>query len=589
MDARRARGAVPLADKVSDAWIAFARTGDPNTRGCRAGRRSTRERRATMVFDATSAVADDPLREQRLAMFAAKGLADLSAARWRRRTLLHSGALIAGASLLPAARSRAQAIGSVMETLSDYMAAARERPLPSEVIEHAKHHVLDTVAAMVSGTELLPGHAALRFAATQTPGGAATVIGADFTLDPSDAALVNGTLAHADETDDSHGPSQSHPGAAVVPAALALGESRGIDGARFLRAVTLGYDVGPRLTMALGGVTFRNESRRSTHAFAGTFGAAAAAGCAADLDARAMRWLLDYTSQQTAGYAVWGRDTEHIEKAFVFGGMPARAGVTAAELVSAGWTGVDDVFSGEDNFFAVNAPNGDPALLVEALGTRYEIGNTDIKKWSVGTPIQAPLDALELLRRQRPFDAEDVTEVVVRLAPTVGAVVDNRDIPDICLQHMVAIMLLDGTASFAAAHDAARMRDRGSAARARQGALPAGPGARGAAAGARGRRRGDAAGRHTPARASRGRTRHRPQPDGQRRGRGQGARPDRAGARRRDLEPLDRDDPRAGGELRHPFSTPAAATAAALVSLAPRAPVAVKAQARDISSRPRAP
>jgi 2-methylcitrate dehydratase PrpD len=312
---------------------------------------------------------------------------------------------------------------------------------------------------MISGTELLAGEAALRFAATQTRGGAATVIGASFALDPSAAALVNGTFAHADETDDSHGPSQSHPGAAVVPAALALGESRGIDGAQFLRAVALGYDVGPRLTMALGGVTFRNESRRSTHAFAGVFGAAAAAGCAANLDARQMRWLLDYTSQQTAGYAVWGRDSEHIEKAFVFGGMPARSGVTAAELVSAGWTGVDDVFSGEDNFFAVNAPNANPAVLVEELGLRYEVVNTDIKKWSVGSPIQAPLDALDLLRRQRAFAADDVTEVVVRLAPTVGAVVDNRDIPDICLQHMVAVMVLDGTASFAAAHDAARMQN----------------------------------------------------------------------------------------------------------------------------------
>src|SRR5688572_25065532 len=383
----------------------------------------------------------------------------ISAARWRRRAVLHAGACAAAASLLPAARSRAQPIGPIMEALSRYMAGARERPLPDEVVEHATHHVLDTLAAMVSGTELLPGHAALRFAATQTPGGAATVVGAGFTLDPSVAALVNGTFAHADETDDSHGPSQSHPGAAVVPAALALGEGRGIDGARFLRAVTLGYDVGPRLTMALGGVTFRNESRRSTHAFAGTFGAAAAAGCAAVLDAREMRWLLDYTSQQTAGYAVWGRDSEHIEKAFVFGGMPARAGVTAAELVSAGWSGVDDVFSGEDNFFAVNAPNADPALLVDALGSRHEVGNTDIKKWSVGTPIQAPLDALELLRQQRPFGADEVTDVVIRLAPTVGAVVDNRDIPDICLQHMVAVMLIDGTASFAAAHDSARMQD----------------------------------------------------------------------------------------------------------------------------------
>ncbi len=65
-----------------------------------------------------------------------------------------------------------------------------------------------------------------------------------------------------------------------------------------------------------------------------------------------------------------------------------------------------------------------------------------------------------MLRAQRAFDADDVTTVVVRLAPTVGAVVDNRDIPDICLQHMVAVMLIDKTASFHAAHDKARMQDR---------------------------------------------------------------------------------------------------------------------------------
>ena len=117
------------------------------------------------------------------------------------------------------------------------------------------------------------------------------------------------------------------------------------------------------------------------------------------------------------------------------------------------------MFSGDDNFFQVNAPKGNPAVLIDKLGERYEVVNTDIKKWTVGTPIQAPLDAIESLRRKRPFDADDVTSVVVRLAPTVGAVVDNRDIPDICLQHMVAVMLIDKTASFHAAHDKARMRD----------------------------------------------------------------------------------------------------------------------------------
>ena len=364
-----------------------------------------------------------------------------------------------GVVAVPAFRAGAQQVGAVMAALSAYMVAAGQRPLPDAVLEQAKYHILDTFAAMLSGSQLRPGLDARKFAAAQTGGGVATVVGSKILLGPIEAAFVNGMLAHSDETDDSHGESQSHPGAAVVPAAFAMAERLSASGEQLLRAVTLGYDVGPRLTMALGGMDFRNDTRRSTHAFAGTFGAAAAAGSLAKLDERQTRWLLDYASQQAAGYAIWGRDTAHVEKAFVFGGMPARAGVTAAEVVRAGWSGVDDVFSGEDNFFRVNAPAGKPELLIAALGERYEIANTDIKKWTVGTPIQGPLDALESLMRQHRFDANDVAEVVVRLAPAVGSVVDNRDIPDICLQHMLAIMLLYRTVSFNMAHDEVRMKD----------------------------------------------------------------------------------------------------------------------------------
>jgi 2-methylcitrate dehydratase PrpD len=386
-----------------------------------------------------------------------------------RRKLLGRGALALGAAALLPAKLRAQgpaaagaakaAISPLMTTLSSYMAAAKDRALPAEAAEKAKHHILDTLAAMVSGSELPPGRAALSLARAQAGRPIATVVGSNVLTGPIDAALVNGVLAHSDETDDSHGPSQSHPGASIVPAALAVGEEMGTTGEHYLRAVTLGYDVGTRLTMALGGMTFRDESRRSTHAFAGNFGSAAAAGCVAVLTAGQMRWLLDYASQQASGYAIWARDTDHIEKGFVFGGMPARNGVTAALLVRSGWTGVDDVFSGDDNFFQVNAPKGSAQVVVDKLGDRYEIVNTDIKKWTVGTPIQAPLDAIENIRTKHAFEADQVKSVVVRLAPTVGAVVDDRDIPDICLQHLVAVMLIDKTASFHAAHDKARMQD----------------------------------------------------------------------------------------------------------------------------------
>jgi len=84
---------------------------------------------------------------------------------------------------------------------------------------------------------------------------------------------------------------------------------------------------------------------------------------------------------------------------------------------------------------------------------------TNIKKWSVGSPIQAPLDALELLRKRRAFAADAVRKVTVRLNTREASVVGNREMPDICLQHMVAVMLIDGTVSFEAAHDVPRMRD----------------------------------------------------------------------------------------------------------------------------------
>jgi 2-methylcitrate dehydratase PrpD len=380
-----------------------------------------------------------------------------------RRTFLGLTAS-ATALALPAVGAFAQGSesgpGRVMSALSTYMSAARTRALPEEVIEQAKHHLLDSLAAMISGSELPPGQAAQRYVREHGgSGGPVTVVGSALTAPPIDAALANGMMTHADETDDSHNESRSHPGCAVVPAALAAGEAYGIDGTVLLRAVTLGYDIGTRVVMAMGGAAFSYESSLATHSIAGTFGAAAAAACAAGLDTRQMRWALDYTAQESSGITAWRRDTDHIEKAFVFAGMPARNGVTAALLVKSGWNGVDDIFSGPDNFFAAYAPKAQPDRVIEKLGERYEITQTDIKKWTVGSPIQAPLDAIEAIRGKRDFEADQVKGVTVRLAPSVANVVDNRDIPDICLQHMIAVMLLDKTVSFHAAHDKPRMQD----------------------------------------------------------------------------------------------------------------------------------
>ncbi len=375
-----------------------------------------------------------------------------------RRAVVTGGA---GAAFSLAAfnRARAAAPDRVIAILSAYMAEAGARRLPGAVAEKAKQMILDTFAAMISGSQLPPGKVALNFARNSQGEKTATIAASALLCGPVEAALTNGMLAHSDETDDTHPPSQSHPGCSVVPSALATGERFGASGDRFMRAVALGYDVGPRVTETLGKLQYMVATHRSTHSIAGTFGSAAAAGCMAGLSAQQMRWLLSYTAQAASGLASWQRDPQHIEKAYDFGGMPARNGVTAALLVQAGGTGLDDIFAGPDNFLDAFRPMNPSEMLIDKLGDRYEILRTDVKKWTVGAPIQAPLDALLNLIQKNHFAADDVQKVVVRVATDEASIVDNREIPDISLQHLMAVMLVDGTVSFKSAHDLARMKD----------------------------------------------------------------------------------------------------------------------------------
>ncbi|MEE9195662.1 MAG: MmgE/PrpD family protein, partial [Alphaproteobacteria bacterium] len=348
------------------------------------------------------------------------------------------------------------AVSDIMERLSTYMAAAVDRALPDEVTEKARHHILDTLAAMVSGSKLKPGRLAIALVRQLGGREEALVAGSDVVTTAIDAALANGILAHADETDDSHPGSFSHPGCAVVPAALAMAERGQCSGTALLRAVVLGYDIGARTTMSLGVDRFYG-GHHSTHSFAAQFGAAAAAGALAGLGAEQMRWLLSYTAQQASGIACWNRDGEHVEKAFDFGGMGARDGVTAAVMVAAGFSGVDDVFSGPRNFF--DAFGGEPEGMGRELGETYEIMNAAIKKWSVGSPIQAPLESLGTLMADHGIKADDIARIEVRICTAEAHVVDDRAMPDICLQHLLALLVVDGTVGFASSHDYQRMAE----------------------------------------------------------------------------------------------------------------------------------
>jgi 2-methylcitrate dehydratase PrpD len=120
---------------------------------------------------------------------------------------------------------------------------------------------------------------------------------------------------------------------------------------------------------------------------------------------------------------------------------------------------VHDVLSGPRNFFMAFSSNPQPEILIDGLGSRFEILDTNIKKWTTGTPCQAVLDSVQVLSREQGFTAGDVKKIRVRMSNLEADTVNNRDMPDICLQYLTSALLLDGDLTFHSAHDVERMRD----------------------------------------------------------------------------------------------------------------------------------
>lgn len=340
-------------------------------------------------------------------------------------------------------------MANIIDNLVEYLMAARHARLPAEVVQKGKSHLLDSLAAIVSGSTLKAGKLGLQHAREQGGKEQCTVLGTNFRTTPIMAAFANGMAGHADETDDSN--SQLHPGCAIVPAALAMGELKDCRGESLLRAVILGYDIGFRFHQAF--------EPRST-SFGATFGCAAAAGTLAELDPLRLRYLISYAAQQASGSRAWVGDDDHIEKAFDYAGMPARNGVTAALLTASGFTGNRDVLEGDQGIIKTYAPC-DPKKLLSELGQRFTITSCLVKKYPVGSPMMETVDATLALLSRHPVDADNIEKVIVRIPEGGARTVNNRHMPDVNVQYVVASILIDGKLTFESAHDYERFNDPG--------------------------------------------------------------------------------------------------------------------------------
>lgn len=347
----------------------------------------------------------------------------------------------------------------ITQAIGDHVSGTLSRDLSGALLEKTRDHLIDTVAAIVSGSRLPAGEAGLRYAETLGGLPQATVAGSSHRTNVVNAAQANAMAGHGDETDDFHVASITHPGCAVVPAALAIAEAKGHSGLDLIKAVAVGYDICGRIPVSID--AYRQfKAGRGMHALGGMFGAAAAAASLLSMTPRQVAHVMSFTAQQASGLTCWRRDDAHIEKAFDFAGMAARNGVMAATMVASGMPGVDDALTGVNGLFQVNAPDGfDWKAPWADLGTRHEIMESSIKKWSVGSPGQAALDAVTALIAGHDPMPDEIDEIDVILPDEVSHVVGEGGATNVNICHLVAVYLVDRKLNFASTHDEGRVDD----------------------------------------------------------------------------------------------------------------------------------
>ena len=328
------------------------------------------------------------------------------------------------------------------------------RPVGDADRARAALHVLDWTGCAVSGGASEAGRTLARWAARQ-PAGPCHAIGAG-ARDLWSAALVNGAVGNVLEMDDIHRAAILHPGPVVIPAAIALAEREGAAATALLDAIVRGYEAVIRVGAAVGPGHYRYWHNTAT---CGPFGAAAAACALLRLSAR--QWVDAFGNAGTQSAGLWQVRHEPVMSKQLHNARAAHAGLLAADLACAGFTGPAAILEGPQGFFAAMCPGADPRDVVRAPATGWQIHDTSFKPWPACRHAHAAIDAALALRGK--VGRSSIRRAVVR---TYGDALTfcNRPDPErpldakFSLQHSVAVALVDGPPPLAAFESAAIAR-----------------------------------------------------------------------------------------------------------------------------------
>jgi 2-methylcitrate dehydratase PrpD len=286
------------------------------------------------------------------------------------------------------------------ETLATFAAQATFEQLPAEVLDSVELRVLDTLGICLAATSFELADGVVQLVDCWGGRGEASLVGGGARCPAPNAALVNGTLAHSLDFDDTHLPSVLHPSACIVPAVLAMSEATEATGADALAAIAVGIEVTVRIGMGgyladEGNVFFE----RGWHAtsICGTLGAAAAGARLLGLGTSGLLNALGIAASMGAGVIEANRSGGTVKRLHC--GWAAHAGLSAALLAANGFTGPATILEGRFGFYnAYLDGHFDPAAVIDGLGERWAVPGIFFKPYPANHYTHAGIDAALALR-----------------------------------------------------------------------------------------------------------------------------------------------------------------------------------------------
>ena len=294
--------------------------------------------------------------------------------------------------------------------LAEFVSSLEYDHISDKAIQNIKNCFLDSLGCAIYGSTTQWGGIVNDFVISQQGVQEASLWTTEFCGPAANVVLGNGTMVHSYDYDDYHN-TKIHPGAPVIPAALAIGEKENINGKELITAVVAGYETMIHINRGLNPSASRLKGWHLTGT-CGTFAAAAAVGRIWQFDAEKMANALGMAGTQSAGLWAFTADGSFSKR--FHPGRSAQSGIIAASLVRRGYRGPIKILEAEDGgFFRATSDDFDYSKVTEGLGIKFDTEDVAIKPYPACASVHSSVDAALIIKKEHDIDIGKIKEINV--------------------------------------------------------------------------------------------------------------------------------------------------------------------------------